>query len=171
MALVLLTIVVVLGVLNVSRFGTLRWPRFAIDGLHRRVAMLAVCFTTLHVLTTVLNGYAPVDLIYAVVPIHSAYITPWLGVGAVGFDLIIAVLVTSLLRARLGHRLWRTVHWLTYACWATAVAHTLGLGNDILEGRVWMLGVTGACVAAAATAVGARLAWAARTAERTAARQ
>jgi len=161
-ALVLLTLVVVLGVLNVSRFDTPRWPRFVIDGLHRRVALLAVSFTTLHVVTTVLNGYAPISLLYAVIPIHSAYLTPWLGVGAVGFDLLLAVLITSLVRARLGYRLWRAIHWLTYAVWAISIAHTLGLGNDLIAGHVWMFVITWACVGAAVAAVAARVAWTVR---------
>ena len=158
-ALVLLTIVVVLGVLNASRLATRRWPRYAIEGLHRNVALLAVTFTTLHVLSTVLNGYSPIGLLYAVIPIHSAYGTLWLGVGAVGFDLLVAVLVTSLIRARLGHRLWRWIHWLTYACWALSVAHTVGLGNDLLEGHAWMIALTWVCVGAAVAAVAARIAW------------
>ena len=161
-ALVLLTIVVVLGVLNVSRFATARWPPLVIDGLHRRVALLAVCCITLHVLTTVLNGYPPISLLYAVVPIHSAYATLWLGVGAAGFDLILVVLITSLARAALGYRVWRAIHWLTYACWVLAVAHTVGLGNDLLQGHVWMFVVTGFCIAVAVAAVVARLVWAAR---------
>jgi predicted ferric reductase len=159
-ALVLLTIVVVLGVLNVSHLTTPRWPGFVIYRLHRGVALLAVCFVTLHVLSTVLNGYAPISLLYAVVPIHSAYRTVWLGVGAVGFDLIVAVLVTSLLRARLGYRAWRAIHWLTYACWAISLAHTLGLGNDLLEGHVWMIVLTWICVGGAVAAVAVRVGWA-----------
>lgn len=158
-ALVLLTVVVVLGVLNVSRLATPRWPRLVVAGVHQRLAMLAVCFVTLHVISTVANGYAPIGLLYAVLPIHSAYRTPWLGVGAVGFDLVVAVLITSLLRARLGYRAWRAIHWLTYACWAISMAHTFGLSNDLLAGHVWMLVITWVCVGVAAAAVAARVVW------------
>ena len=83
------------------------------------MALLAVSFTALHVLVTVFDGYPLISLVYAVIPIHTAYTVLWLGVGAVSFDLLIAVLITSLVRARLGYKVWRAIHWLAYACWAT----------------------------------------------------
>ncbi len=159
-ALVLLTLVLVLGVLNESRLATLRWPRLVIHGLHRNVALLAVSFTTLHVLVTVFDGYPLISLVYAVIPIHSAYGVLWLGIGAVSFDLLLAVLITSLVRARLGYGLWRAIHWLAYACWATAVGHTLGLGNDLEAGHVWLIVLTWVCIGVAAAAVVFRVAWA-----------
>jgi sulfoxide reductase heme-binding subunit YedZ len=159
-ALVLLTLVLVLGVLNESGLATLWWPRFVIHGLHRNVALLAVSFTALHVLVTVFDGYPLISLVYAVIPIHSAYSVLWLGVGAVSFDLLIAVLITSLVRARLGYGVWRAIHWLAYACWATAVGHTLGLGNDLKAGHVWIIVLTWVCIGVAAAAVAVRIAWA-----------
>jgi hypothetical protein len=54
----------------------------------------------------------------------------WLGFGAVAFDLLLAVLVTSLLRTRIGPRTWRAVHWAGYACWPIALVHGLGTGTD-----------------------------------------
>jgi predicted ferric reductase len=159
-ALVLLTLVLVLGVLNESRLATRRWPRSVTHGLHRNVALLAVSFTTLHVLVTVFDGYPLISLVYAVIPIHSAYGVLWLGIGAVSFDLLIAVLITSLVRARLGYGLWRAIHWLAYGCWATAVGHTLGLGNDLKAGHVWVIVLTWACIGVAVAAALVRIAWA-----------
>ena len=54
----------------------------------------------------------------------------WLGLGAVSFDLLLAVLITSVLRRRLGYRSWRAVHWLAYASWPVAVIHGIGTGTD-----------------------------------------
>lgn len=156
-ALVLLTLVLVLGVLNVSRLATPRWPRFVIDGLHRSVSLLAMCFLGLHILTSVLDSFAPISFLDAVIPFHSAYRPLWLGLGAVAFDLIVAVLITSLIRARLGYGAWRAVHWLAYASWPIAVLHVLGTGSDVKQ--VWLLLLTWLCIAAVAVAVAARMAW------------
>ncbi len=65
------------------------------------------------------------------------------------------MLVTSLLRARLGHRAWRAVHWLAYACWPVALVHGLGTGSD--AGRAWMLAVDAVAAAAVLAAVWWRL--------------
>lgn len=155
-ALVLLTAVVVLGLFGPLRVGASpRWPRFALDSLHRDLSLLAVVFIVIHVITTVLDGFAPIGLIDAVVPFHSAYRPLWLGLGAVAFDLILALVVTSLVRRRLGYGAWRAVHWLAYACWPVALPHGLGTGSD--SKQVWALAVTFACVAVVAWAMVARI--------------
>jgi DMSO/TMAO reductase YedYZ heme-binding membrane subunit len=155
-ALVLLTAVVVLGVIGPMRLATNpRWPRFAIDSVHRDLSLLAVAVIVIHVITTVLDGFAPISLVDAIIPFHSAYRPLWLGLGALAFDLIIALVITSLTRRRLGYRAWRLVHWLAYACWPVAVLHGLGTGSD--SRQAWALLVTFLCVATVGLAVLARL--------------
>lgn len=156
-ALLLLTGSVVLGVLGSVRFDAgPRWPRFTIDALHRDVSLLVIVFLVLHVLTSVLDSFAPISLLDAVVPFAGTYRPFWLGLGAVSFDLLIALVVTSLARRRLGYRSWRAIHWLAYASWPVAVFHGLGTGSDSMAW--WMLALTGACVAAVLLAVFARVA-------------
>jgi DMSO/TMAO reductase YedYZ heme-binding membrane subunit len=155
-SLVLLTAVVVLGLLGPMRLApNPRWPRFAVESLHRDLSLIAVVLIVIHVITTVLDGFAPVSLVDAVIPLHSAYRPLWLGLGAVAFDLILALVITSLIRRRLGYRAWRGVHWLAYACWPVALLHGLGTGSD--SKQVWALGVTFACVIAVSWAILARL--------------
>jgi predicted ferric reductase len=154
-ALLLLTAIIVLGVLGPMRVApTPRWPRFALDTLHRDLSLLAVAVIAIHVITTVLDGFAPIGLIDAVVPLHSAYRSLWLGLGAFAFDLMLALIITSLVRRRLGYRSWRLVHWLAYASWPAALLHGLGTGSDTKQ--VWSLAITFACVVAVAVAVIAR---------------
>lgn len=154
-ALVLLTITVVLGVAGTARLATPRWPRVVTAGLHRNIALLVVAFVGVHILTTVLDSYAPIGWISVVVPFSSAYRTLWLSLGTIAFDLLLALIVTSLLRARLGYRSWRMVHWLAYAAWPVALWHGLGTGTDSRLG--WLLALDAAAVAAVACAVWWRL--------------
>jgi methionine sulfoxide reductase heme-binding subunit len=152
----LLTAVVVLGVL-VNRQGRLPGlPRFAGLSLHRFLALLAVGFLTLHILTALAVPFADIGLAAAVIPFTSAREPVWLGLGAVSFDLVIALVVTSLLRRHIGRRTWRAVHWLAYLCWPAALAHSVGIGPGMRSGRLLDLAV--ACVAAVAAAAGWRLA-------------
>ncbi len=152
-SLVLLTLTVLGGILVRRGVTPNRLPRFVMWGLHRNVALLSVAFLGLHIATVVLDSYVPINLLDAVVPFTSAYRPIWLGLGAVAFDLLLAVIVTSLLRARIGHRTWRAVHWLGYALWPTAVVHGLGTGSDV--GNLWFLAVTVGCI----LAVGAAVTW------------
>jgi sulfoxide reductase heme-binding subunit YedZ len=151
-ALVLLTGTVVLGILTSVRFASPAWPRFATVWLHRNLSLLTITFTGLHVLTTVTDPFASISVVSVVVPFSSAYRRIWLGLGAVAFDLLLAVLVTSLLRTRISPRVWRAVHWAGYACWPVALVHGLGTGTD--GAARWVLAVSAACaLAVAATGI------------------
>lgn len=153
-ALLLLTVSVVLGVANVRRVRTDAMPRFVWDAVHRSASLLAVAFVGVHIVTSILDGFAPISWLDAVIPFTSAYRPLWLGFGAVAFDLLIAVALTSVLRRRLGYRTWRAVHWAAYASWPVALIHGLGTGSDTNAG--WMLVLTAACVIAMIVAVVAR---------------
>jgi sulfoxide reductase heme-binding subunit YedZ len=143
-ALLLLSFALALGVVDVQRWSTPRWPRFVVDSLHRNVALLALVFLVLHILTSVLDSFAPIGLIDAVVPFLGSYRPFWLGLGAVAFDLIIAVILTSLLRARMGYASWRAIHWLTYASWPIALLHGFGTGSD--ANKTWLQALSAICV-------------------------
>ncbi len=150
-SLLLLTGVALLGLAGAMRWASPRWPRFVTQGLHRSLSLLAVAFIAVHVATTVIDGFAPIRWIDAVVPFISAYRAVWLGLGALAFDLYFALIVTSLLRARIGSRTWRAVHWLAYGCWPVAVLHSVGTGSD--AGEPWMLVLDALCVGSVLAAV------------------
>ena len=93
-----------------------------------------MAFLALHILTSVLDSFAPISLLDAFIPFAGSYRPFWLGLGAVAFDLLLAVTITSLLRQRIGFTSWRAIHWLTYASWPIALVHGLGTGSDV-DGR------------------------------------
>jgi methionine sulfoxide reductase heme-binding subunit len=141
-ALLLLTAGVVLGIAGSTRWRSGRMPRFLVTGLHRNVTLLAVALVGVHVVTTVADGFAPIGLKDAILPFLSPYRPVWLGLGAVAFDLLLALIVTSLLRTRLGVGTWRAVHWLAYAAWPVALVHALGTGSDARAGWLGFLAIT-----------------------------
>jgi sulfoxide reductase heme-binding subunit YedZ len=143
-ALILLTLSVALGVANIRRLRTESLPRFVIERVHRNVSLLAMSFVVVHILTSVLDRFAPVTLVNAVIPFSGSYRPLWLGFGAVAFNLLVAIVITSLLRRRFGYRAWRATHWAVYASWPFAFLHGLGTGSDTKTG--WMLVIAGGCV-------------------------
>ncbi len=151
----MLTSVALLGLL-VSRQSRLPFlPRFAVTALHRNLSLLSVAFILVHVLTAVTDGYVSIPLTSAVIPFTSGYERFWLGIGAVSFDLFLAVIITSLLRHRLSRRVWYAVHLLSYASWPVAFAHSIGASGDMQGG--WMLLLAIACAAILAVAITRRV--------------
>jgi thiamine biosynthesis lipoprotein ApbE len=155
-ALILLTGALVLGVIDVRRWSTETWPRFVVDSLHRNVSLLALAFLGLHILTAVLDSFAPITLVNSVIPFTGSYRPLWLGLGALSFDLMLAVIVTSLLRRRMGHAIWRATHWLSYASWPIALLHGFGTGSDVKS--TWMMAISITCLLAVIAAVLVRIA-------------
>ena len=151
-ALLLLTATVVLGIIASVGWTTERWPRFLSQTVHRDLSLLCVTFVAVHVLTTVSDGYVPIGVVDAVVPFRTAYRPLYVGFGALAFDLMLAVLVTSALRRRIGYTTWRFVHWLSYLCWPIAMVHGLGSGSDATQPVVVLVDIvcTGAVVGALA---------------------
>jgi methionine sulfoxide reductase heme-binding subunit len=135
-ALLLLTTTVVLGITTAGRAGGRLWPGFALADLHKRISVMASVFVVLHVLTAVVDSYVHIGWASVVVPFTSGYQPLWTGLGTVAFDVLAAVAVSSALRHRLSARLWRAIHWSTYACWPIAMAHALGEGTDAFA--LWM---------------------------------
>jgi methionine sulfoxide reductase heme-binding subunit len=154
-SLVLLSGVVVLGILSSLRFQSASWPRFLTTGLHRNVALMAVVFLALHIVTAVVDPFTHLGWLPAVIPFSSYYRTFWLGLGTIAFELLVAIVVTSLVRGLIGHAAWRAIHWLAYASWPIAVIHGFGTGTDAWS--AWFLALTVVCIAVVAVAVGIRL--------------
>lgn len=154
-SLLLLTAVSALGMATVSRWRPGRVPRFVTLGLHRNLSLLAVAFLVVHVLTAVIDPQALVSVAAVIVPLPSDRYGLWLGLAALALDLVVALVLTSVLRHRLSLRLWRAVHWLAYLAWPVALLHGAGMGTD--AGSTWMLAVDGTCVAVFATAIALRL--------------
>jgi sulfoxide reductase heme-binding subunit YedZ len=153
--LILLSIVVILGVLSTLRVQSDRWPAFLTTGLHRNLALMTLVFLALHIVTAVVDPYTNLGWAAAFIPFGSSYRTLWLGLGVISFELLLAIVLTSLVRGFLGHRAWRLIHWLTYAAWPVGVAHGLGTGTDTWS--AWMLAITAACAAGVGMAVLLRL--------------
>lgn len=156
-SLVLLTLSVALGIAQVVRWASPQWPRFVVAALHRNASLLAVAFLAVHIATAVADSFAPIRLIDAFIPFVGAYRPLWLGLGTVAFDLLLALVITSLLRERIGYGVWRAVHWAAYAAWPVALLHGLGTGSDT---RVrWAVIVNLLCLAAVLAAVLTRVGW------------
>lgn len=153
--LILFSLVVALGIATTKRWRLARLPRFVTLGLHRNVSLLAVAFLGIHIGTALLDSYAHVSLTRLFVPVPSSRYGLFLGLGALSLDLLVAVVVTSLLRHRLGRRVWKSIHWLAYASWPLAFFHSIGIGTDRAAG--WFVDTAVACAGLIALTVFWRL--------------
>ncbi|MGF1432406.1 ferric reductase-like transmembrane domain-containing protein [Kitasatospora sp. LaBMicrA B282] len=154
-ALLLLTATVVLGIVAGGRYAPRRIARFELGALHRNLALLTLAFLALHIVTAIADTFVSLSWTDAVVPFGASYRSLWLGLGALAFDLLLAVLLTSAVRLRIGVRRWKAVHWLAYASWPLALFHGAGTGTDTRLSL--QLGLYSGCLLAVLAAVWWRL--------------
>lgn len=166
-ALVLFTGSLILGILTRSGRPLPGLPRFSISLLHRNIALLSSIFLLLHVGSLMLDSYAKLSVVDVIVPFLGSFKPFWQGLGTVALDLIIAIVITSLFRKQLGARLFKALHWLTYAMWPIALVHAIGNGTNGTSG--WFLALAALCIVAVGSAVIWRVS--PRFAESTAARK
>ena len=162
--LALLTIVMVLGIATRRNAAPTRWPRFVVAELHRTLSLFAVALLGLHAVTAILDPYVSIGWMATAVPFGSPYRRLAVGLGTLAADLGAAVLLTSLVRTRLGFRSWQAVHWLAYLAWPAAFIHSLSAGNDLHI--IWVAAIEGASAGAVAVAVLSRLRMLRRTASK-----
>jgi len=148
-ALILFTLVVSLGTFVANRIGGTYVGRFELNELHRSITMVAIVFLMVHILTTLVDSYVPTGWFSPVIPLTSKYEPVHVALGAVAFDLILAVWVSSLLKARIANRTWRFIHWFSWLALASALAHSFLTGTDSRSSWGLALGVVCGAVALA----------------------
>lgn len=150
-SLLLFTGALVLGIVTRSGRPLPGMPRFSVSLIHRNVSLLAVAFLVLHVGTLMFDSFAKLGPLDVVVPFIGSFKPFWQGLGTVALDLVAAIVITGLLRRRIGQRTFRFVHWFTYAMWPIAMLHAIGNGTNGTSG--WFLALAAACTALVAAAV------------------
>jgi sulfoxide reductase heme-binding subunit YedZ len=149
-ALVLFTLVVSLGTLVANRIGGTMVGRFELNELHRSISIVAIVFLVIHILTTIVDSFVSTGLISVFVPMTSTYKRVAVAIGAVGFDLILAVWLSSLLKVRIENRSWRFIHWFSWLAFIAAITHSYLTGTDTRDGAGLVLVIVCAATVLAA---------------------
>ena len=152
-AYLLLSFGVLLGLTMAGRKSLRRWPKFAVEDVHRFVGLLVGTFVIIHVVTIAIDAWLPFSIGSILVPLLSRYRAIWVALGVVAAELLLALAVTNHYRDRLDYRFWRRAHYLNLLVWTAATLHGIGSGTD--RSAPWPL----ALYALATAAVGAAIAW------------
>jgi predicted ferric reductase len=104
-------------------------PAWLLD-MHRYLGGLATIFTVLHVGAIVADTYVHFGLVSILVPFASSWRPTAVAWGVVGLYLLLAVQLTSLMRARLSKKLWRATHFASFPLFGFATLHAMTAGTD-----------------------------------------
>lgn len=107
-----------------------RWPRLVNNELHNFLALLALIFTSVHVLAVWIDPYTKFGLNEILVPLASHYRPIWMALGIVSLYLGIAIGISTWLRPIIGYAWWRRLHFLTLALYVLVTIHGIATGSD-----------------------------------------
>ena len=144
--LLLFTLVVSLGTLVANRVGGKFVGRFEIAELHRSISIVAMVFLAIHIITTVLDSYVSTGFLSVVVPFASPYKRTPVALGAIAFDLMMAVWISSVVKARVANQTWRFIHWFSWIGYGAAIVHALLIGTDAKGGIGYLVVIASASV-------------------------
>jgi methionine sulfoxide reductase heme-binding subunit len=122
---------VALGLALAGKETFQRWPRFAVEDVHRFAGVLAGTFIALHVFWLAVDSQSHLGGVRGlVIPFASHYRPFWTGLGIVAAELLLAIAISNRYRKRISYTLWRRLHFLNFVVWIGATAHGLGAGSD-----------------------------------------
>ena len=141
------------GLLHALRtFGRRPSPSWMLS-THRYLSTLAFVFVAVHVLAILADDFVHFSIADVLVPLASSWHPLAVAWGIVSLYLLVAVELTSLVRARLTPKVWRGVHMLSYVLLATVTVHLLSAGTDARD----LLPVTSAVLIGVAVVFGAAM--------------
>ncbi len=136
----LLWLSMALGLMISNKMARL-WPGgpVAFD-IHQYTSLLGLGFAIFHALILLGDQYIGYNLLQVLVPFAStSYMPLWVGLGQLGVYVWIVVAFSFYVRKQIGHKTWRTVHFLSFASFVMAMLHGIMSGSD--AALVWATGL------------------------------
>lgn len=126
----LLTLSVAIGLALSLRLQSGNWPRIINSELHNFLTLLALIFTSVHVLAVWVDPFTNFGWNEVFIPFASHYRSIWMALGIVAFYTGIAIGISTWLRPRIGYKLWRSLHTFTLVLFGLVVVHGIATGSD-----------------------------------------
>ncbi len=133
-AYILLTLAVFTGAAQSLKWQGGKWPRMVNYETHNFLTLLSSVFIVVHVLAVWIDPFTSFTWFEVFVPFASHYRQVWVALGIVAFYLIIATIITSLLRNKIGYKVWRFLHLGTFIVFLLTTIHGIATGSDT---RTW----------------------------------
>lgn len=139
-ALVLLTLSTAWGLLLSTGLLRGRVRSSLIATSHEFLALLAVVFTGVHILGSLVQTHVDIGLDGVLIPFAAGWEPVGITLGVVAMYLLAAIYVTSRMRRRIGTSAWRAVHMSGFVLFWVAALHGVLVGTDA-QGTLFRYGV------------------------------
>jgi len=108
------------------------WPGApAAFAIHEYVSLLGLAFAIFHALILMGDHYINFTLAQVLVPFSAVSYKPiWVGLGQTGFYAWLLVALSFYVRAQIGSKTWRALHYISFLSYCVALYHGISSGTD-----------------------------------------
>jgi predicted ferric reductase len=97
---------------------------------HQYISLLAIGFTLLHMGVLLFDGYMPYSIFQILIPFISPYRPFWIGIGVIGFYLMLLVTITFYMRTKISMKTFRAIHTFSLLAYFAITLHSFMSGSD-----------------------------------------
>lgn len=134
---------VMLGLLITNKFARVFPGGPAATDLHEFTSLLSLAFALFHIVILLGDKYIAYTPLQLVLPFASVNYQPfWVGLGQLGFYLLIPLTFSFYVRRWIGHGAWRWLHYATFLGFTLVTVHGLLAGTDTKSPFVLAMYVT-----------------------------
>jgi sulfoxide reductase heme-binding subunit YedZ len=107
------------------------WVRHqTIAGAHRTFTLVGLTLASVHALAQLAVPAGSVGMVAEFVPFSDADDRLGVGLGAIAWELMLAIAASALIARRLGHARWQALHRVAYVAYSLVCAHVVFAGSD-----------------------------------------
>ena len=99
-------------------------------GTHEFLSILAILFAIVHALVLLGDEYINFSPLHLIVPFTSPYEPLGTGLGIIGLYFTIALTASFYMRKQIGQKIWRLLHYFTFAAYLLVLSHGIMSGSD-----------------------------------------
>jgi len=139
LAFALMSAAVILGLCVRSRAADPIVKRGWVYEFHQSLSVAALVSIVTHVALVLANSHVPFGPADVLVPFASSWRPLAIAGGIVGLYLTAVLVVSSYVKGFVGHRVWRVIHYASFAAWVTSLGHAVFSGTDTHRpGMLWL---------------------------------
>ncbi len=99
-------------------------------GLHEFLSILAILFSVLHAVVLLGDEYISFNIFHLAIPFTAPYEPLWTGLGTIGLYFSAAMTGSFYIRKHIGQKVWRALHYFTFAAFLLVLGHGIMAGTD-----------------------------------------
>ncbi len=98
--------------------------------MHNYLSWLAIGTTAVHAGALLFDTYYTYTLAAILIPFVGPYMPIWVGLGTLGFYIMLLTTLSFYFRKQIGQKRWRTLHYATFIGYIFATLHGVVAGTD-----------------------------------------